>query len=171
MKLTTIISTLALVGCAGSPPQPHQPVGVVHRAPATVSVVHDDWSLTLPEGWRTRSLKDFGTLSMDPTRTIAVVVQTIELGQDDPPDAVFGDAVALTLFQVDDITVLNAGPRQVDARPGSMAILRINETGGTVVQYAVGANRKGYVVACGGQGLSAIVKACEPILDTFHIEK
>lgn len=173
MKFSLIVSALlVLAGCASAPaPQPRQFVDITPPAPATVTMEQSTWSITLPDGWKTKPLGT-GSLALDPTGTLAVAVQVQDLNaEDDPADVDFGGAAVLASLQLEDVTVMQAMQHQVDGRPGSVTLLKINETGIIMLQYAVGAGRKGYIVACGGPARSTIVETCKPILDTFHIKK
>lgn len=174
MKLSVIVSVLALAlaGCAASPaPQPRQFVDITPKAPASVTMEQATWSVTLPEGWKTKPLGN-GSLGLDPSGTLAVAVQVQDLNsEDDPSDADFGGAAVLAALQLEDVTVMQAVQHQVDGRPGSATLFLIKESGIVMLQYAVGAGRKGYIVACGGPARSTIVETCKPILDTFHVKK
>lgn len=170
IPILTLVLPLALAGCASAPPaQPRQVVDVTPAQPATAIVERGDWSIRLPNSWVARDMPD-SFLARDPDRGLVVVVKVQDLEPDDIGDADFGGAAVLAALQVEGVKVINAVPHQVAGRPGS-AVQLLTDEGVTLLQYAVGAHRRGYLAVCGGPGGGKIIEACQPILNTFSIKK
>lgn len=170
IPLLTLVLPLALAGCASAAPaQPRQIVDITPARPETTVVERGDWSIRLPNSWVARDMPD-GFLARDPDRGLAVAVKVQDLEPDDIGDADFGGAAVLAALQVEGVKVINAVPHEIAGRPGS-AVLLLTDEGVTLLQYAVGAHRRGYLAVCGGPAGGKIVEACQPILDTFSVKK
>lgn len=170
ISVLTLVLALALAGCASAPrAQTKQIVDITPTEPASTVVERGNWSIKLPNSWVTRDMPD-GFLAWDPDRGLAVAVKVQDLEPDDIDDADFGGAAVLASLQIEGVKVINAVPHRVSGRSGSAVLLQTDE-GVVLLQYAVGAHRRGYLAVCGGPAGGKIVEACQPILDTFSIKE
>lgn len=173
MKLITLLAlvlSLALAGCASAAiVQPRQIIDITSTRPETTVVERGDWSIRLPNSWAVRDTPDC-FLARDPDWGLAIAVKVQDLVSDDIGDVDFGDAVALAALQVEGAKVINVVSHEIAGRPGS-AVLLLTDKGVTLLHYAVGAHRRGYLAVCGGSTGSKIVEVCQPILDTFSVKK
>jgi hypothetical protein len=173
LSLITLALSLALVGCASTPAPKQRPiVNITPKVEATDQTVVDQatWSIKLPNAWLTTEMAGGGMLARSPDSSLAVAVKFEQLDPEEISDGDFGGAAILAAVSIEGIEVLDARPYTIDGRPGSVALLRL-DGGVTMLQYAVGAHRRGYILACGGMGGSRIIEACKPILDTFHAKQ
>lgn len=170
IPLLTLVMPLAFAGCASMvPAQPRQIVDITHVRQKTTVVERDDWNIRLSNSWVARDMPD-GFLAQDPDRGLVVAVKVQDLEPDDIGDADFGGAAVLATLQVEGVEVIDVAPHEIAGRLGSVALLLTDE-GITLLLYAVGVNRRGYLAVCGGPAGGKIVEACQPILDTFSVKK
>lgn len=143
------------------------PIKRIIEAQETTLITNKSWSITLPSAWKSYNTSD-NFIAHDNDKGLAIVVKIHDLKRDNIRNVDFGTGTMLATLQVDGINVIAAMFKLIDDHPGSVVIYEMDDI--TLLQYAMGVNGNGYIVACGGKDNVFVARSCKTILDTFHVK-
>jgi hypothetical protein len=182
-RFLTAACLLLLSSCGSSPPPPSSCAVPPRLEEAKVQTIkYDDWSLTLPTGWKfeqepgTYAPEESGITKQllactgDGPQTVCVILLSMPWSKADGTPEAFGPAVGLFTINRPGIQVLNATGISVSGHTGtSVTFIRKNVV---MTQVSVGVLHHGYVLSCGGavHRVAEVTKQCSDIIKTFKLD-